>query len=78
MQMIGRHRFLLEGGRMAATVLTTVGIYDLKARRFVPITEMFGMLGHHEAPRPLDPVEAAFLASHRNLRASAKSLEAVH
>lgn len=76
MQMIGRHRFLLEGGRMAAIVLTTVGIYDLKARRFVPIGEMFGMLGHNEAPRPLDPAEAAFLASHRNLRASVKSPEA--
>ena len=76
MQMIGRHRFLLEDGRTAAIVLTTVGIYDLKARRFVPIAEMFGMLGHHETPRPLDTVEAAFLASHRNLRTSVKSLEA--
>jgi acyl-CoA thioesterase FadM len=77
-EMIGRHLFRLEDGRTAAIALTTVGIYDLKGRCFVPISEMFGLLGHHETPRPLDPAEAAFLASHRNLRASAKSLEAVH
>jgi acyl-CoA thioesterase FadM len=76
-EMIGRHRFLLEDGRTAAVVLTTVGIYDLKGRRFVPIAEVFRMLGHHEAPRAPNEAEAAFLASHRNLRASAKSLETV-
>jgi acyl-CoA thioesterase FadM len=76
-QMIGRHHFLLEDGRAAAIVLTTVGVYDLKARSFVSVPEMIGLLGHHEAPRPLDPMEAAFLASHQNLRASVKSLEAV-
>jgi acyl-CoA thioesterase FadM len=75
-EMIGRHRFLLEDGRTAAIVLTTVGIYDLKVRRFVPIAEMFGLLGQQGTPRPLDPAEAAFLASHRNLRMSVKSPEA--
>jgi hypothetical protein len=75
-QMIGRHRFLLEDGRTAAIVLTIVGVYDLKARHFVSIAEMFRLLGYDETPRPLDPMEAAFLASHRNLRASVKSLEA--
>jgi acyl-CoA thioesterase FadM len=76
-EMIGRHRFLLEDGRTAAIVLTTVGVYDLKGRRFMPIDDVFGMLGHREAARPPDATEAAFLASHRNLRASVKSLEAV-
>jgi acyl-CoA thioesterase FadM len=75
-EMIGRHRFLLEDGRTAAMIRTTVGVYDLKGRRFVPIGEMFGLLGHHDAPRAPDAVEAAFLASHRQLRASVKSLEA--
>jgi acyl-CoA thioesterase FadM len=74
-EMIGRHRFLLEDGRTAALVLTTVGVYDLKGRRFMPVAEVFGMLGHDEAPRAPDATEAAFLASHRSLRASAKSLE---
>lgn len=73
-EMIGRHRFLLEDGRTAALVLTTVGVYDLKARRFMPIAEVFAMLGHRDAPRAPDATEAAFLQSHRMLRASAKSL----
>jgi acyl-CoA thioesterase FadM len=76
-EMIGRHRFLLEDGRTAALVLTTVGVYDSKGRRFMPIAEVFATLGHHDAPRPPDETEAAFLASHRRLRASAKSLEPV-
>ena len=74
-EMIGRHRFLLEDGRTAALVLTTVGVYDLKGRRFMPIAEVFAMLGHHDAPRAPNQTEAAFLASHQRLRASAKSLE---
>jgi hypothetical protein len=73
--MIGRHRFLLEDGRTAALVLTTVGVYDLKGRRFMPIGEVFGMLGHSDPPRPPDATEAAFLASHRRLRATAKALD---
>jgi acyl-CoA thioesterase FadM len=74
-EMIGRHRFLLEDGYTAALVLTTVGVYDLGNRRFRPVAEVFGTLGHYGAPRPPDQTEAAFLASHQRLRASAKSLE---
>jgi acyl-CoA thioesterase FadM len=72
-EMIGRHLFLLEDGRTAAVVLTTVGVYDLKGRRFVPIEEVFGTLGYHDAARLPDEAEAAFLASHQRLRATAKA-----
>lgn len=75
-QMIGRHRFLLEDGRTAAIVLTTVGAYDLKGRRFMPVGDVFGMLGHRDTPRAPDATEAGFLASHRRLRALVKSPEA--
>jgi acyl-CoA thioesterase FadM len=74
-QMIGRHRFLLEDGRTAAIVLTTVGVYDLKGRHFMPIAEVFGLLGHRDAPRPPNPMETAFLASHRQLRTLIKSFD---
>ncbi len=71
-QMIGKHRFLLEDGRTAAIVLTTVGVYNLKERRFVPMSEVFGLLGHHDAPRPPTEAESAFLTSHEGLRVLAK------
>jgi acyl-CoA thioesterase FadM len=74
-EMIGRHVFMLEDGRTAAVVLTTVGVYDPKGRRFMPIAEVFSMLGNHATPRPPDATEAAFLASHRRLRATAKALD---
>jgi acyl-CoA thioesterase FadM len=76
MQMIGRHRFLLEDGHTAAIVLTTVGVYDLKGRRFMPVGDIFAMLGHCDTPRAPDAMEAGFLASHLKLRAFVKSSEA--
>jgi acyl-CoA thioesterase FadM len=72
-QMIGRHRFLLEDGRTAAMILTSVGVYDLKAKRFIPAGDVFGLLGHRAAPRPPDAFESAFLAAHKQLRTAAKS-----
>ncbi|MBX3570030.1 MAG: thioesterase family protein [Rhizobiaceae bacterium] len=71
-QVIGRHLFLLEDGRTAATVLTAAGVYDRRARRFVAVDEMAAALGIAAAPRPLAPLEAAFMESHRRLRGFAK------
>jgi acyl-CoA thioesterase FadM len=74
-QMIGRHRFMLEDGRTAAIILTTVGVYDPAAKRFMPIGEMFDQLGHTGQPRPLTAAEGAFLASHKGLRGLAKTID---
>ena len=71
-QVIGRHRFVLEDGRTAALVMTTAGVYDVSGRRFVPIDEVIGLLGHSYRPRPPSDEERIFMASHANLRALAK------
>lgn len=71
-QVIGRHRFVLEDGQTAALVMTTAGIYDFSARRFVPIDEVVGLLGRELAPRPPTDEERIFMASHTGLRALAK------
>lgn len=73
-QIIGRHRFLLDDGRVAAIILTTGGIYDFRGKRFVQVDEVMGALGHQAAPRPLDAEERAFITSHQGLRARAKLL----
>ncbi len=39
-QVIGRHGFILENGETAALVMTTAGIYDRAARRFVEMAEV--------------------------------------
>ena len=70
--VIGRHRFVLKDGTEAATVLTTAGIYDYEAKRFVPMEEVARVLGHDgDAPEP-DPTEQAFMETHRLLRAEVK------
>ncbi|MBO6717649.1 MAG: thioesterase family protein [Rhizobiaceae bacterium] len=71
-QVIGRHRFVLEGGETAAMVLTTAGIYDFANRRFVPIDDMVRELGHDITPRPPSEEERIFMASHAGLRKLAK------
>jgi len=71
-QVIGRHRFVLEDGRTAALVMTTAGVYDYAARRFVPIDEIIQILGHDFRPRPPSEEERIFMASHAGLRALAK------
>lgn len=71
-QFIGRHRFMLADGRTAAIVLTTGGVYDFRGKRFVEIGEVMASLGLGTAPRPPDPQEKAFMASHQGLRARAK------
>ena len=71
-QVVGRHRFVLEDGRTAALVMTTAGVYDYSARRFVPIDEVVERLGATTRPRPPSEEERIFIASHAGLRALAK------
>lgn len=71
-QVIGRHRFVLEGGETAALVMTTAGIYSAAERRFVPIDEVIAGLGRRLAPRPPSEEERIFMASHSGLRRLAK------
>jgi acyl-CoA thioesterase FadM len=72
-QVIGRHRFVLENGETAAIVMTTAGVYDMKNRRFLELDEVIAALGRRIEPRPPTPEEAAFMASHRELRMLAKN-----
>lgn len=73
-QVIGRHRFVLEDGQTAALVMTTAGVYDFKARRFVPIDEIVAALGAEARPRPPSEEERIFMASHGRLRQLAKGV----
>ena len=73
-QVIGRHRFVLDSGETAALVMTTAGVYDFPARRFVPIDEVVAELGQqHIEPRPPSEEERIFMASHAGLRRLAKN-----
>lgn len=72
-QIVGAHRFLIDGEVTAATILTTAGVYDRLNRRFVPIAEVAEGLGYRGDPRPPTPAEDAFMVSHETLRALAKS-----
>jgi len=71
--VIGRHRFVLDGGETAALILTTGGVYDRSGRRFLDIDEVVAALGHAASPRPPTEAERAFMLSHRNLREQAKA-----
>lgn len=71
-QVIGRHRFVLDGGETAALVMTTAGVYDFAARRFVPIDDIVAALGAEVRPRPPSEGEGIFMASHAGLRRLAK------
>jgi acyl-CoA thioesterase FadM len=71
-QVIGRHRFVLEDGRTAALVMTTAGVYDYEARRFVPIDEVVARLGPDARPRQPTEEERIFMTSHGRLRQLAK------
>jgi acyl-CoA thioesterase FadM len=71
-QVIGKHRFVLDDGETAALILTTAGVYDRKARRFLGIDEVVAALGRSAQPRPPTEAERIFMASHRELRAQAK------
>jgi acyl-CoA thioesterase FadM len=71
-QVIGRHKFVLDDGRTAAMLMTTAGVYDGKAGRFVAMEEVIAALGFDTAPRPPTQAEQNFMASHGSLRAMAK------
>ena len=70
-QVIGRHRFELDG-RTAALVMTTAGVYDRTNRRFLEIDEVIAALGRRIEPRPPTEAERIFMQSHDGLRALAK------
>jgi acyl-CoA thioesterase FadM len=72
--VVGRHRFVLDGGETAALILTTGGVYDRGGRRFLDIDEVVAALGHAASPRPPTDAERAFMVSHRNLREQAKQV----
>ncbi|MEP9396807.1 thioesterase family protein [Mesorhizobium sp. KR2-14] len=71
-QVIGRHEFVLDSGETAAMVLTTAGIYDRRARRFLPFDEVIAALGREATARPPTEAERIFMASHAGLRTLAK------
>jgi len=71
-QVIGKHRFVLDNGETAALILTTAGVYDRKAGRFLGIDEVVAALGRSVQPRPATEAERMFMASHRELREQAK------
>lgn len=72
-QILGRHQFVLRDGQIAATLLTTAGVYDFRHRNFLPIEEVIQALGYNVSARAMDEAESAFLDSHLRLRAEIKS-----
>lgn len=72
-QVIGRHRFEFDDGTIAAAVMTTAGVYDFHGRRFVPVPELLDALGYSGEPRSPTAAEKAFMESHNQLRALAKT-----
>lgn len=72
-QLLGSHLFRFGDGRVAAMIMTTIGVYDFTARRFVAIEEVAHALGYTKPPRQPNASEAAFMASHAALRGLAKS-----
>ena len=71
-QVVGKHRFVLDNGETAALILTTAGVYDRKARRFIDIDEVVAALGSKATPRTLTRAEQDFMTSHHGLRGLAK------
>ncbi|MDP3899136.1 MAG: thioesterase family protein [Mesorhizobium sp.] len=71
-QVIGRHRFVLDNGETAALVMTTAGVYDRDARRFVEIDEVIAALGVKARQRAPNEAERIFMQSHAGLRTLAK------
>ena len=71
-QVIGKHRFVFDNGETAALILTTAGVYDRKARRFLDIDEVVASLGRSVNPRPPTEAERLFMESHQALRRQAK------
>ncbi|MCO5063444.1 MAG: thioesterase family protein [Rhizobiaceae bacterium] len=72
LQVLGKHRFVLENGETACEILTTAGIYDVPNRRFVPMEEVVELLGVHAISREPDEAESRFLTAHQAMRSQAK------
>lgn len=70
--VIGKHRFLLDGGERACEIFTTAGIYDQRNRRFVPMDEVMTALGVSAVSRAPTEAESLFLSSHQAIRIAAK------
>ena len=70
--VVMEQRFVLEGGprngQLAAVGLFKGGIYDRKARAFVPIARLMAEIGVFEVPPPATPEVEAFLSAADNLR----------
>lgn len=71
-QVMGRHRFILDDGVKSCEILTTAGIYDMQARRFVTMDEVMHAMGINAVSRAPTESERLFLASHNALRAASK------
>ncbi len=71
-QVIGQHRFVFEDGTIAAILMTTAGIYDLRNRRFVPFDEVMQAVGIFGERREPTEAERAFMASHAAIRAAGR------
>lgn len=71
-QIVGQHRFILDDGTPAATVLTTAGVYDRAGRKFVPFDEVVSALGFPLVSPPMSEAERSFLATHALLRNEAR------
>ncbi|TIN23620.1 MAG: thioesterase [Mesorhizobium sp.] len=74
-QVIGKHRFVLDNGETAALIMTTAGVYDRGARRFLDIDKVVTALGRTANPRPLTQAERIFMTSHQGLRSLAKDID---
>ena len=61
--------------RTAALIMTTAGVYDRRARRFLDIDGVVAALGHAANPRPLTQAERIFMTSHQGLRGLAKGVD---
>ncbi len=72
-QVLGRHRFVLDNGQTAATLLTTAGVYDFGNRRFLQIDDVVGALGYDVSARAMNDAERVFLDNHLRLRREVKS-----
>ena len=70
--VVMEQRFMLEGGvrdgQLAAVALFKGGIYDRKARAFVPIARLMSEIGAAADAPPATPEVAAFLAAEDTLR----------
>jgi acyl-CoA thioesterase FadM len=69
------HRFLTpsrDGGEiLSAVALVRAGLYDRRAKRFVPVDTLFAAVGTTAASPPLSPEVEAFLAAEDALKQAA-------